>query len=151
MKKHWSHFCKSWRSQAATQFATLSVLTSCFVVISLAVIVHQNIENILFRWGREVRVSPTAADRIAETVEPRAGTCQAKRDMTSARPLHAWQTLGVRLPGGEALPRADVDAALVKGTRRQFLVYRNYDALLDYNCAHAYAISVGLLADRIGS
>jgi membrane-bound lytic murein transglycosylase B len=104
-----------------------------------------------FRWGREVQVSSTTADRIAETVEPRAGTCQAKREMTSARPLEAWQTLGVRLPGGAALPRAEVDAALVKGTRRQFLVYRNYDALLDYNCAHAYAISVGLLADRIGS
>jgi len=25
----------------------------------------------------------------------------------------------------------------------------NYDALLNYNCAHSYAISVGLLADRI--
>jgi membrane-bound lytic murein transglycosylase B len=29
-------------------------------------------------------------------------------------------------------------------------VYRNYDALLEYNCAHAYALSVGLLANRIG-
>ena len=31
------------------------------------------------------------------------------------------------------------------GTTRHFLVYRNYDALLEYNCAHAYAFSVALL------
>jgi membrane-bound lytic murein transglycosylase B len=104
-----------------------------------------------FRWGREVSVSESAAGRIAESVERRDGTCQAKRDMTSARPLDSWRELGVRLPGGEPLPRAEVDAALVTGAKRRFLVYRNYDALLDYNCAHAYAISVGLLAERIGS
>jgi membrane-bound lytic murein transglycosylase B len=49
------------------------------------------------------------------------------------------------------LPAAAVDAALVSGTSRQFLVYTNYDALLEYNCAHAYALGVGLLADAIGS
>ena len=37
----------------------------------------------------------------------------------------------------------------MSGSSRQFLVYDNYDALLDYNCAHSYAISVALLADRI--
>jgi membrane-bound lytic murein transglycosylase B len=30
-------------------------------------------------------------------------------------------------------------------------VYRNYDALLGYNCAHAYALAVALLSDRIPS
>jgi membrane-bound lytic murein transglycosylase B len=28
-------------------------------------------------------------------------------------------------------------------------VYDNYDALLRYNCAHAYALSVALLAERL--
>jgi membrane-bound lytic murein transglycosylase B len=28
-------------------------------------------------------------------------------------------------------------------------VYGNYEALLGYNCAHAYALSVGLLSDRL--
>jgi membrane-bound lytic murein transglycosylase B len=37
----------------------------------------------------------------------------------------------------------------VTGARRSFLVYRNYDVLLDYNCAHAYALAVALLADKI--
>jgi membrane-bound lytic murein transglycosylase B len=30
------------------------------------------------------------------------------------------------------------------------LVYDNYDVLLSYNCAHAYALSVALLSDRLG-
>ena len=32
---------------------------------------------------------------------------------------------------------------------RYYLVYRNYEALLEYNCAHSYALSIALLADRI--
>ena len=59
--------------------------------------------------------------------------------MTVALPVAEWQQLGVRLPSGDALPGDVPDAALVSGTTRHFLVYHNYDALLDYNCAHSYA------------
>jgi membrane-bound lytic murein transglycosylase B len=44
-----------------------------------------------------------------------------------------------------------MEASLVLGSSRQFLVYANYDAILEYNCAHAYALSVALLSDRIGN
>jgi membrane-bound lytic murein transglycosylase B len=30
-----------------------------------------------------------------------------------------------------------------------FLVYPNYETILDYNCAQLYALSVGMLADRL--
>jgi membrane-bound lytic murein transglycosylase B len=102
-------------------------------------------------WGREVKVSNEAARAINSDVARRAGTCQATRDMTVALPAARWQQLGVRLPNGAALPKIADDAALVSGATRHFLVYKNYDALLDYNCAHSYALSVGLLADAIGS
>jgi membrane-bound lytic murein transglycosylase B len=102
-----------------------------------------------FTWGREVTMSRAVARKIAGTVARRAGTCQATRDMTVALPLADWQRLGVRALGGRALPRADVQAALVSGTTRHFLVYPNYDALLEYNCAHPYALSVALLGDRL--
>jgi membrane-bound lytic murein transglycosylase B len=69
--------------------------------------------------------------------------------MTTALTLEAWQDMGVRLPDGGTLPAADRSAALVSGSSRHFLAYGNYDVLLDYNCAHAYALSVGLLADAI--
>jgi len=75
--------------------------------------------------------------------------CQAARDMTEALPLEEWRRLGVRLPGGRPLPRASFRASLVTGSSRCFLLYANYDALLAYNCSHAYALSVALLADRI--
>ena len=102
-------------------------------------------------WGSEVRLTPEAQRRIAKDVAPRNGTCQATRNMTVALPLARWQELGVRLPGGQALPKREADASLVGGSTRHFLVDSNYDALLDYNCAHSYAIMVGLLGDAIGS
>ena len=101
-------------------------------------------------WGREVKVSKEAARRVAATVATRAGSCQATRNMTVALPLADWQRLGVRNLAGAALPKSDLTAALVTGASRAFLVYQNYDALLQYNCAHAYALSVALVSDRLG-
>jgi len=102
------------------------------------------------RWGREVEVPREAARTISREVARRDGSCAARRDMTAPLPLDEWRKLGVRAVGGRALPSADLHASLVSGAKRQFLVYRNYDVLLDYNCAHAYALTVALLADAIG-
>jgi len=99
------------------------------------------------RWGREVTV-PRGREM---NVPRREGSCRATRDMTVALPLDEWQRLGVRRPGNAALPQADFPGFLVSGSRRHFLVYDNYDALLAYNCAHAYALSVALLSDRIAN
>jgi membrane-bound lytic murein transglycosylase B len=102
-------------------------------------------------WGREVGLTSDAAHRIATDVAPRSGTCQATRNMTVALPLERWHELGVGLAGGAGRPKSDLQASLVSGSTRHFLVYSNYDALLDYNCAHSYAISVALLGDAIAS
>jgi membrane-bound lytic murein transglycosylase B len=102
-------------------------------------------------WGREVRVTRDVARTITNTVERRNGTCRATRDMTVFAPARRWQELGVRLANGNALPASMPDAALVSGSKQHFLVHSNYDALLEYNCAHSYAISVAMLADRIAA
>jgi len=102
-------------------------------------------------WGREVTVSAEAARRIARDVAPRSGSCQATRNMTVALPLTRWAELGVKRAGGKALPKSDTPASLVSGSSRRFLVDANYDAILDYNCAHSYAIAVSLLGDAIAS
>jgi membrane-bound lytic murein transglycosylase B len=99
------------------------------------------------RWGREVSFGPDAAAAIRSGIEQREGACQAKRRMTVAKPLGDWRALGVRTREGGPLPAADMHAALVSGATRHFLVYGNYDVLLAYNCAHPYAVSVGLLSD----
>ena len=102
-------------------------------------------------WGREVKVSREVEKKVRADVARRNASCQATRDMTVPLPLSQWETLGVRLTNGRPLPKSDLEASLVSGSTRHFLVYRNYDALLDYNCAHSYALSVGLLSDSIGS
>lgn len=99
-------------------------------------------------WGREVQMSPAVREK-ADALPRRTEGCRAERLMTTAWPLDWWQRLGARTLGGAPLPKADVAASLVEAGRRTFLVYRNYDALLDYNCAHTYALSVALLADRL--
>ena len=71
------------------------------------------------------------------------------RNMTERLPLRRWQELGVRNATGGALPRADIEAGLVETDTRAFLVYPNYDAILRYNCAHYYALTVALLSDRL--
>jgi membrane-bound lytic murein transglycosylase B len=102
-------------------------------------------------WGREVSVTDAVARRVAGSVARRTGGCQATRDMTVLLPLSEWRQMGVRTLGGSALPNSEQAAGMVSGARRHFLVYGNYDALLQYNCAHSYALSVALLGDRIES
>ena len=92
-------------------------------------------------WGREVVVP-----RVS--VGERRGGCRAMREMTAPRGMAEWRRLGVRSLGGGAL--SGPDASLVRAGKRRFLVHANYDALLHYNCAHHYALAVGILAEGIG-
>ena len=102
-------------------------------------------------WGREVKLPPGGADRLVEKVGLRPTGCRAARELTVPAPLKQWQQLGVRTVTGAALPKVDRDASLLRAGRKNYLVYGNYDTLLGYNCAHAYALAVGLLSDRIAT
>ena len=100
-------------------------------------------------WGREVRVPDAAQATITATIPKRTEGCYAIRNMTGRVPLDRWRELGVTNIDGTPLPRADASAGLVDVGDRTFLVYPNYDAILGYNCAHYYALSVALLGDQI--
>jgi membrane-bound lytic murein transglycosylase B len=100
-------------------------------------------------WGREVRIPRAAMDRITATVPKRATGCSASRNMTERRPLDEWRALGVTRADGGPLPKAAITAGLVDTGERQFLVYPNYDAILAYNCAHYYALTVAMLGDAL--
>jgi membrane-bound lytic murein transglycosylase B len=99
-------------------------------------------------WGREVRVPPAVLDGLSETAPLQTDGCLARRQMTVPLPLATWKGLGVKTATGGTLPAGDIDASLVSGVKRHFLVYPNYQAILGYNCVNAYGLSVGLLADR---
>jgi membrane-bound lytic murein transglycosylase B len=100
-------------------------------------------------WGREVKVPRGGAIKLAASVGFRQTGCRAARELTVPIPLAKWQARGVRTTAGRALPKVDISASLLRAGSRSYLVYSNYDALLGYNCAHAYALAVGLLSDRI--
>ena len=100
-------------------------------------------------WGREVKVPPGGATKLAASVGFRQTGCRAERELTVAIPLAKWQSLGVRTATGGALPKVDRAASLLRAGAKSYLVYRNYESLLGYNCAHAYALAVGLLSDRL--
>ena len=102
-----------------------------------------------YTWGREVKVTDEARARIAARVPKRTEGCYARRNMTERVPLDEWSSMGVTRADGGTLPPSKVPAGLVDVGERQFLVYPNYDAILAYNCAHYYALSVALLADAI--
>jgi membrane-bound lytic murein transglycosylase B len=99
-------------------------------------------------WGREVKVAASVLEGLAETAPLQTEGCLARRQMTVPLPLATWKKLGVKTLAGGPLPSADIEASLVSGVKRHFLVYPNYQAILGYNCVHAYGLSVGLLGDR---
>ncbi len=90
------------------------------------------------RWGREVRLPPGFDYRMA--------------GLKQMRPLQEWADLGLRHGHGGPLPVADIDAALLVPAGHQgpaFLVYGNFRIIMRWNNSEFYALSVGLLADRL--
>lgn len=100
-------------------------------------------------WGRVVKLPKGGFAPLVQTVGLRESGCRAAREMTVQLPLAKWQALGVRNAAGGALPKVNRSASLLNAGSKTYLVYNNYDTLLGYNCAHAYALAVALLSDRI--
>ncbi len=91
-------------------------------------------------WGREVRL-PDGFDPAL------AGLGVVKR-------LSGWQRIGVRRADGGDLPGRDLRASIVLPGGEDgpaYVVYSNYRAILKWNRSDYFAVSVGYLADLIGS
>ena len=89
------------------------------------------------------RVAEGTARLVDVRLELAAELVDVARDRDRGRLAERTQALAV-----DAV--ADIEASLLVTGPRAFLLYPNYSALLQYNCAHAYALSVGLLSDRVG-
>ena len=100
-------------------------------------------------WGRRVKLPPDFDARLGARAPLRSEGCRAVRQLTEPMLLSEWRAVGVRTAKGALLPKAAMAASLLRVDQETFLVYRNYETLLTYNCAHSYAIAVGLLADRL--
>ncbi len=99
--------------------------------------------NFGFTWGREVRL-PEGFDIDLASVSASAKETKL--------PLQQWADLGVKRADGGSLPLADITAALIipEGAEgAAFLVYDNYNVVLNWNRSVFYAIAIGHLADRL--
>ena len=66
--------------------------------------------------------------------------------------IREWERLGVRRPGGKPFARQDERAFLLLPAGAQgpaFLMLPNFQVLMKYNPAEAYALAIGYLADRM--
>lgn len=99
-------------------------------------------------WGQEVRVTDAALAKVTD-LKPRSSGCSAVQSMTDALPIAQWSEAGLRALDGKRLRDTKDKRSLVRTGKRAFLVTSNYEALLGYNCAHSYALSVALLSSRL--
>ena len=66
--------------------------------------------------------------------------------------LNDWIRMGVKNPEGTALPPDNILASIVAPDGlggEAYLVYGNYQTIMDWNRSTYFATSVGLLADAI--
>ncbi len=89
-------------------------------------------------WGYEVALPQGFDYRLA--------------NRSNKKTLSEWNALGVRRANGVAFPRpTDTAYLLLPGGANgpAFLMMKNFDAILKYNPADAYALAIGHLADRL--
>lgn len=90
------------------------------------------------RWGRRVSLPSGFPYELA--------------GLDQTRSVKDWGSLGATLTDGSALPALALEASLLlpAGYRGPaFLVYENFRMLMRWNQSQSYALSVGLLADRL--
>lgn len=90
------------------------------------------------RWGREVRLPDNFP--------------YARTGLINSEPLAVWRELGVRFADGRPIPVIDMEAAVLVPSGHEgpaFLVYPNFNVILEWNRSEFYALAVGILADRL--
>ena len=97
-------------------------------------------------------ISSSFIDSIKQ-VNPKG--CGAVKRRSIPKTLSEWSKLGFTKINGDPLPiRDDLEARLIMPDGidgRMFIVYPNYKNILYYNCSSYYAVSVGLLSDKISN
>tara|TARA_R110000737_G_scaffold22857_1_gene41423 strand:+ start:452 stop:1735 length:1284 start_codon:yes stop_codon:yes gene_type:complete len=90
------------------------------------------------RWGREVTLPESFAfDNVA---------------FDKYYPLSHFQQLGVKQTNNQALPDYEIQAELYLPSGHKgpaFLLYPNFNVIMTWNLSKSYALSVGLLANRL--
>lgn len=103
-------------------------------------------------WGREIQLPADYSEQVIQWQQaPTEYSCSVLRKHTVLRSLQDWQASGVRRADGSDLPPNDLMASIIQpdgDSGRAFITYGNFRAILRYNCANNYALSIGHLADE---
>jgi membrane-bound lytic murein transglycosylase B len=134
-----------WNSYADAFASTANYLTS----------INKNPWLTNSTWGREV-LPPKNIKKIYPSfaqIAPKG--CGAVKSRSIPKTLSEWSNLGFMTSNNTQLPqRSDLEARLIApdgAGASMFLVYPNYKNILYYNCSSYYAISIGLLSDKISN
>jgi membrane-bound lytic murein transglycosylase B len=95
-------------------------------------------------WGRKVKLPRSFSMDGKNSKSLADGKIRAK--------LSVWAEAGVRNANGGALPAKSLTARLVMPAGSDgpaFLVYSNFDAILDWNRSNYYALAIGHLSDKL--
>ncbi len=106
-----------------------------------------SIGNYLSRFGWR------AGEPWGQLVRVPAGFTVNRDSRDDRRPLAAWAQQGVAPSDGAAFARPDLTGAVVMPDGpggEAYMVYANFAVIRLYNHSDLYALSVGLLADRVG-
>ena len=90
------------------------------------------------RWGRRALLPANFSENL---ISPKI-----------KKPLAYWASLGVRQLNGAPLPQEDMMASIVAPDGKNgeiYIVYNNYQTIMDWNRSTYFATSVGLLADQL--
>lgn len=90
------------------------------------------------RWGREVSLPGNFDYQLT--------------GRTNSRSLTDWAALNVRNADGSALSASAIEGSILVPSGHRgpaFLVYSNFAVIMKWNRSESYALSVGLLADRV--
>ena len=91
-------------------------------------------------WGHLVRVPP--------------GFDSGRNGREDRRPLDEWMRLGITRPDGTPFPRRDLAGGVVMPDGvggEAYMAYGNFAVIRRYNPSDFYALSVGLLGDRVSA
>ena len=107
-----------------------------------------------YTWGREVIPPENIKELEKELFIKREKGCLAIKKLSKKIPLYKFREMNFQKLNGQKVDNLGIDSYLVRMGReendfRYFIVYNNYLNILSYNCSNYYALSVGLLSDKI--
>ena len=107
-----------------------------------------------YTWGREVIPPENIKELEKELFIKREKGCLAIKKLSKKIPLSKFREMNFQKLNGQKVDNLGIDSYLVRMGReendfRYFIVYNNYLNILSYNCSNYYALSVGLLSDKI--